>query len=114
MWQGDLHNFPLAAPQIPTESQQWLDERRLVRVERSLASDSYILLKRVARGTDHIVGGPQFLFAAEVAANELVELPIPDPPLWHVSVLVSRPASHSKIVRAFVECIKAEMAAIVS
>jgi len=111
-WLHNLRDFPLAAPQIPPESMRWIEQRGLLGSERNLATNSYVLLKRVAMNTDHVIGGPPFLFVQELRAGELVELPIKKTPPWNVSVLVTRPASHSKIVRNFVACIRAEMAAI--
>jgi len=111
-WLRKLRHFPLAAPQITPEGMRWIDQQGLLGSERNLATNSYVLLKRVAMNTDHVIGGPRFLFVQELSAGELVELPIKKTPPWNVSVLVTRPATHSKIVRDFVACIRAEMATI--
>ncbi len=108
-WKSQLRNFPLAGPEIPAETRRWMEVEGLLSTHRNLASDSYVLLKRVVLGTDHILGAPRFLFAEEVAAGALVELPLTDTPMWSVSVLVSRPASQSRVVQAFTACIRQEM-----
>lgn len=111
-WLHKLRHFPLASPQIPPETMRWIEQRGLWASERHLATNSYVLLKRVVLNTDHVIGGPDFLFDQEIRTGELVELPIKRTPPWNVSVLVTRPASHSKIVQNFVACIRSEMAAI--
>jgi len=111
-WLTKLKEFPLAAPQIPPESMRWIEQKGLLGAKRNVATNSYTLLKTIAKNTDHVIGGPRFLFAHEVGDGELVELPIKGTPPWSISVLVTRPASHSKIVNDFVSCIRTEMAAI--
>lgn len=111
-WQRKLRHFPLAAPQIPPESMRWIEQKGLIASERNVSTNSYVLLKRVALNTDHVIGGPPFLFAQEVGGGDLVELPLRNTPPWKVSVLLARAATHSKITRSFVDCVRTEMAAI--
>jgi DNA-binding transcriptional LysR family regulator len=102
----------LAGPQIPAEIRRWLQASEFRSAHRNLACDSYVLLKQAALCTDHIVGAPRFLFAAEVASRSLAELPFRDLPVWRVSTLVSRPASHSKVVLAFPSSIRRQIEAL--
>lgn len=113
-WRAALRQFPLAAPEIPAETLAWMEQYGLLSPQRNLACDSYVLLKRVAEGTDHILGAPRFLVADEVSAGNLVELPLDKTPEWTASVLVSRPAIHSKVVQAFIACVKQQMELITS
>jgi DNA-binding transcriptional LysR family regulator len=112
-WRKAMRNFPLAGPEIPADTLSWMEQSSLLSTHRNLASDSYVLLKRIAQGTDHILGAPGFLVADEVAAGKLVELPLENTPVWKASVLVSRAATHSKIVQAFITCVKRQMESII-
>ncbi len=104
-----LEKFELAAPYIPKDVGNWLGQHGLSGAKRNIASDSYVLLKRVACQTDLMVGGPKFLFYNEVSQSKLVELPIQDSPMWEASILISSAAKYSRLVRAFVDCIEQEL-----
>jgi len=61
--------------------------------------------------SDLALGGPQFVFLEEVAAESMVQFPIRNTPLWQLSILIARAARHSKVVRGFVERSRQEIQA---
>ncbi len=111
-WQARMKDYPLAAPQIPLDSMRWIDQRGLLVAERSLASNSYALLKHVASKTDHVIGAPEFLFANEVKTGAFIELPIKETPIWVVSILVPQPVAYSRMMKRFIAYVKEQMALI--
>lgn len=106
---SDLKGFPLAGPQVPLNILNWLEKQGFSFTQQRLLSDSYKLLKQVAMCSDLTVGGPQFVFLNEVAAGDMVQLPIQNAPVWRPSILIARPARHSKVVRGFVQCVRQEL-----
>jgi len=111
-WQERMKDYPLAGPQIPLDSMRWIDQSGLLVTERSLASNSYALLKYVASKADYVIGAPEFLFAKELKTGAFIELPIKETPRWVVSVLVPQPVGCSRIMKYFIACIKEQMALI--
>ncbi len=105
----NFSGFLLASPQIPLGIGQWLNDQGAIGNQRHLASDSYKLLIQVALNSDLIIGGPEFLFTQYVNDGRFFKLPIDNTPNWEVSTLIARPASHSKIIRSFVNCLMAAM-----
>jgi len=103
-------SYPMAGPQIPADIHDWLTQQGFSFNLHSLMSDSYKLLKTMAMGTDLVVGGPQFVFAGELADGSLIRLPVDDAPLWRAAILVAPAARYSKLVQALVECVRQEIA----
>lgn len=105
----DVLRFPIASVGFTREFRRWVgemsaEERRLA---YAFVSDDFGVIRQAAAESGHIARGPSFVFAEDLAANRLVELPTSWEAIYECWMLTTETHWQSPIVRAVADIAKA-------
>jgi DNA-binding transcriptional LysR family regulator len=98
----ELARLPLASAGLVPDFRAWLGvvaDQQKQNLEAFL-SDDYDLIKRMALETDHIARGPRFVFEAELAKGDLVEVTLDSDFQYECWMLTTGARWHSPIIKA--------------
>jgi DNA-binding transcriptional LysR family regulator len=98
----ELARVPLASAGLTPDFRAWLGavvDQQKQNLEAFL-SDDYDLIRRMALDTDHLARGPHFVFEAELARGDLIELALDSEFRYECWMLTTDARWHSPIVKA--------------
>jgi DNA-binding transcriptional LysR family regulator len=99
---AELARLPLASAGLVPDFRAWLGvvaDQQKQNLEAFL-SDDYDLIKRMAIETDHFARGPRFVFEAELAKGDLVEVTLDSDFQYECWMLTTGARWHSPIIKA--------------
>ena len=103
---SQLLRYPFAAPGIPDYIKNWFSSTQTngeVPLTWGVKCENYNVLREVVKATDHVTGGPAYLFQEDFTSGALCPLPLETSAWLKTSVLTRQEARHAPAVRLLTE-----------